>query len=157
MALETLYGSGYPDPANTPVTVLDARVAEGNNKSNVSRVEVSAAADIGSIYYLAKLPSNCILLPDSTLYHDALGTSVTLDIGDSNDPNGLASALDVAAAGNKAVMAAQNIDSYGKELWELLGYSEDPGGWLHIYATTAGAAVGGSAATMSCVLRFAVD
>lgn len=89
---------------------------------------------------LGAIPSNAIIDPNqSILWFDDLGTSITMDIGDSNDTNNLCSAIDVAtAAGNTKILASVDIANYYKPLWKLLGYTTDPGGKLTIYATFAG-------------------
>ena len=105
-------------------------------------VQIPSGTEIGSKIYLGDVPWDAILDPDlSKLHFDDAGTSVVLDIGDSNDENALADNLDVAtAAGSASLMGSVDRANYGKRLWELLGYASRPKtGKARLYATVAGA------------------
>lgn len=96
---------------------------------------VAASVGAGDTVYVAKLPSHAVLLPESTFYFDALTGASDVDFGDANDPNGLADAINMTSAGSASAMEQVDIANYGKRLWELLGYSADPGGILNLYLT----------------------
>jgi len=142
--VETLYGSGYRDPTANPHPVLDGKVTEGKVKCATSHVQMSAGAVTASVYYLCSVPSDCIPKFNSTIYHDAAGTSVTLDIS-AQIPSTLsafplAASLDISAAGSKLMLAdVDDPANGGKELWEMAGMSADPLEMLDIYAERTGA------------------
>ncbi len=155
------------------MTGLDARPVQ---KADVSRcggrirywadtVEVGAADSAASTYLLARLPSNAVITPLSNLHYDDLASSgsPTADVGVFNqegktaitdDDNLLADGVDVTAAGSTGLN--QDIANFGKQLWELLGLTKDPGVDLDIKVTLKDAAVdvGG---TVSIELYYTVD
>lgn len=157
---ETLYGSiGMTVLANTtPSRPAPQSKCGGRVYVWHETVEVTAAASVGSLYYMARLPSNSVLLPQSTVYWDDMGTGgATLDIGDANYADGLASDIAIDTASSSAGMleaAGIGIEDYGDELWEMLGYASDPGGTIDIVfkIATAAASAGG---TLTAVFIYA--
>ena len=105
--------------------------------------------------HIARIPSNAVLLPISTLYFDILGTSATVDFGDTEDPNGLATVIDVATAGNASLLEAVDIADYGQRLWELLGYTSDPGGLIDLFLTVVADIV--TSGTIKSIIYYVVD
>lgn len=148
MAVVTKYAKGFKDPNS--VALPEPVFAEGRSRVVVTGdVGITSGDSIGSKHYLGRVPSNAIILPGSTLYHGAAGTSVTYDIGVELDgtvisANALASALAIATAGNKAVTAALATGSQGKRLWEVLGLTKDPGVTYDIVGKIGGAAATGT-------------
>lgn len=160
MAVETVYGTYVTKKLLNPtngLTQFPDVMNNGGRVRNVSdTVELPASADIGSKVYLAYLPSDCVILPQSEINFDDLGTGVTLNIGDKNDDDALATAIDVStAAGKSTVLEAVDIANYGKKLWQLLGYIKDPKVMIELYASTAGAASGGG--TLSWNILYVHD
>lgn len=105
-------------------------------------VQIPSGAVVGEKIYLGDVSWDAILDPDLCKIHfDDAGTSVVLDIGDSNDDNALADNLDIAtAAGSASLMASVDRANYGKRLWQLLGYATRPkSGKARLYATIQGA------------------
>ena len=142
-------------------TISPARVstAGGRLRRWVDVVEVSAAAAIGSTYTFARLPSDCHLdCGLSTVHFDDLSTgATTLDIGDASNDDGLATDIDVnAGAGSALIAEAHPIEDYGKPLWQLLGYSADPGGTIDLVAKLAGA-VASAGGTLVFRVYYTVD
>jgi len=132
----------YAKYGATPPTLGDHRKVNGDVHVLIDKVVAAASDAVDDKLYAFKLRSNAIILPSSTVYHEAAGTSVTVNIGDDNDPDGIASLVDVASAGSFSVLEAVAVDDYGKELWELLGYSEDPKALIDVYYTIKGASTG---------------
>ena len=147
---ETLYGSlTMTNIANTtPARPAPSSLGGGRVHVWMDTVEVTAAASVGSLYYMARLPSNAVILPQSNVYWDDMGTGgATLDIGDANYADGLATDIAIdTSAGSSAFLEAEGIQNYGKMLWELLGYAADPGGTIDIALklATAAASAGGT-------------
>lgn len=98
------------------VPAIPLNVDESHGKIRTCRFDYTQVAEgaIGTVIELMKFPAGRIrfLGRESNLYHSALGTGVTLDIGwaaytafDGStvaaDPDGLDDGLDVAAAGVK--------------------------------------------------------
>ena len=50
----------------------------------------------------------------------------SLHFGDTNDPNGLVDAQDVALANSFSAMKVVALANKAKRLWEVLGYAADP-------------------------------
>jgi len=152
--MATLYSDNYTKALqNEPREAVDASQWKGRVRLMFDTIEtgITAATDI---IYAARLPSRAVILPDSTCYFDDLDVS-SMDFGDSNDPNGLMSAVDMAtAAGNASILEAHGIANYGKPLWSLLGYTADPGGELDLYYTVNDAGVDG---TLSTFIYYTID
>lgn len=94
---------------------------------------------------------------DIKVNNDALGTSVVLDLGDSNGTDGLIDGADVNATTEKTMRADGGtngftpVDDDGKELWELLGYStlEDAPALIQVDAILSGANPGTGTLTIT--------
>jgi hypothetical protein len=84
------------NPVST--NVIDMGEWGGKIRVQIDHYTTDATEVIGSTIKMAKLPVGARLL-EAILYHGALGTSVTLDLGDVNDPNRYLEAADCAAAG----------------------------------------------------------
>jgi hypothetical protein len=135
----------YAKYGATPPTVGDHRKVNGQIKVLHDTVVAVATDAVDDKLFAFKIPSNAIILPSSTVYHEGLGTSVTLNLGDATTTDGLASLVSVASAGSFSAFENVAVDDYGKEAWELLGHSEDPQGLLDVFFTIKGAAVGSTA------------
>jgi hypothetical protein len=166
MATETLYGSKVMTLiANTtpskmaPVGILGGRIRFANDK-----VEVTAGASVASTYDLARLPANARIITNlSKLHFDDFGTTaVTLDVGlygvddSTNDSvDILAENLVPTTAGSGAI-GPKTIDVYGDTIWELLGFSSDPGGMFDLRVTTVANATN-AGGTLALELAYTVD
>lgn len=119
------------------VDLVDSNLKGGRVRPATAHLVVTGAGvDINDKGFVVTLPSNCRLLPESTIYHDALGAGAAdVDFGDINDPDGLADGLDMTLAGSKSALAAILIEEYGMRLWEMLGYTSDPYRDLDLYVT----------------------
>jgi hypothetical protein len=102
------------------------------------RALTAAGIAAGDLVYLARLPSNAVILPQSAFYFDALTGANAVDFGGGNDPDGLATDIDMTTAGTALVLEAVDRANYGKKLWELLSYTEDPKTQIDLYATMNG-------------------
>ncbi|MFP4044053.1 MAG: hypothetical protein ACLFTP_05725 [Rhodosalinus sp.] len=127
----------YLDSTSTPPDPVQARgrpiyatgtVANGADDSN------------GSMYHLADLPSDCILLPE-TFFDVENDGFAQIVIGTQTDTDAL---VDQAQSSEDIVAPiAQGDANHGKRLWEVLGLAEDPGGmiglWKHAEADAGSA------------------
>lgn len=170
MAVVNLVGSRIMDGLdNVPADLADAGEAGGKVRQWIETVEVGAADTASSTYLMARLPSNAVILPQSTLYWDDLTTtgSPTMDIGVYNqtgksditdDPDALSNGHDVTSASNAGVIGgAASIANYGLPLWDhVASQTTDPVVDLDIKVTLTDAAVAGGG-TMTLVLLYAVD
>jgi len=149
------YGVNYIKTTDGNRDMIDVSVNGGRVRCSIDTYElVGATVDINDRILLAKVPSGAVILPQSTFVVDAITGLNDVDVGDANDPNGLADALDFSSAGSVAFDAIDAAD-WGKKLWELLGYTSDPGGMLDIAATCIAEPTGDG--TITLVLFYSVD
>lgn len=137
MAIVKRYGSGIVDPAT--LRRVGAINAENKPSHGFSVVGIEAGDNAGSTFPLITLPSSARLLSLSSLAHTAITGLTSLHIGLTDGTTtvaaALASALNVAGAGTKAVNAAVATANLDRRLWQLLGLSADPGRQLEIFVT----------------------
>lgn len=135
MATVSLYGSRVMTGLNTvPQSMSAPGTAHGGLRSWTETVEAGAADSTGSVYYMAKLPSNARLRGSSKLYHDTLGaTTCALDIGlypvisgqFTADADALNDGIVASTSGTKDVI--KDKANYGKQLWQhVSGLTVDP-------------------------------
>ena len=137
-----------------------AKVAGGKLLCVAFKFEVAAADDDGSIYKLAKLPSNAIPVK-CELFSDAITSGTDYDLGLYKE-SGVVADKDIFADGldpasGEAITAPLNgltnlggadpVGNVGKKLWELLGLTQAQsaaeGAYdLAITANTVGSAAG---------------
>jgi hypothetical protein len=167
MAVVTLVGSLVMDGLdNTPKDLAAPGLAGGNVRCWVDTVEVGAADTASSTYLMARLPSNCRILPASTLYWDDLTTtgSPTVDVGVFNmsgksdftdDPDALSNGHDVTSAGSGALITqGASIADYGQPLWDhIASVTSDPKTDVDIKLKLVDAAVVGGG-TMSLAIYY---
>jgi hypothetical protein len=152
MAVETIYGAFVRGKAEqTPIEMAVPGFSDAGVRNHCEKLTFTAGASVGSKGYLGKFPSNAIFLPQSKFFFGAAGAGATLNIGDSEDEGGLASVVDVSSAGSADVLEAKTAGTRIQRLWEHLGYSEDPGTEIDLYASIAGAA-----ATNSLVVELSI-
>ena len=138
-----------------PRDMIPVGKSHGRVRINIDSIEATAAMAATDRIFLAKLPSDAVLLPESTLYFDDLGTAPTLDFGDDVDPNGLATLIDASAAGNVSLLEEVDVANYGQRLWELLGHASDPGGQIDLFLTIVGDI--DAAGTITSIIFYVVD
>jgi len=146
MAVVDIYGNYVATPTQntTPKAMPTGPYAHKAPNMHFDRCEVTSGDSVGSKLYFGRFPRSAIILPQSKVFFGALGASVTLDIGDANSADGLASDIDVSAAGSGDFLEAVAAENLGKPLWELLGYASEDAAeeTLTLYGTLAGAAAG---------------
>lgn len=90
---------------------LDAGASGGEIVSIFDTYEAVAAAS-GTVINLGRSLQGKILVLNAKVYHDALGTGVTLKLGDTEDDDGIIPAAAAATAGTLEI----GIDQIGVEL-----------------------------------------
>jgi hypothetical protein len=138
MAVENVNSDLYRDYL-AGGAVPDARQVSGHVRFAVGTVAKSSGASTGSKYKLCEVPSAAIMHPD-TLFDVETWGFAQVQIGTLDDATAI---LDVAksAATTQSPFAFGDAN-HGKEFWEVLGLSADPGGTIAIYANAAAGATG---------------
>ena len=171
MAVVNLVGTKTTDLVATKQTFVDSRYHYGRVRCTFDVVECNSGdtdrdgGTAGSTYHLARLPSNAVILPSSTLYFDDIGASgATLDIGvyavdgnlvQSDDPDGINDSIAVSSAGSASVI--KDFATSATALWDYVnGELVDPGGLLDIKAELVGADTD-SAGSLALELFYVVD
>ena len=91
--------------------IIDAGIWGGKVRVQIDNYVTDATEDAGSTIKMGRLPVGATVL-EMILYHGALGATVTFDIGDENDVDRYADALDVAAAGVKETRSTDLGQTY---------------------------------------------
>jgi hypothetical protein len=143
MAVVTKYSQGYPDPTNY-------RTSKGEwsqYKSNGLYFEVAVANGDSStsVFYLGRIPSSALILPISTLYTTAITGLTSFSVGLTNElgttvANALLNAQTMASATSFSLVGNVGTTNYGKQAWQLLGLTTNPGGLLSVIGTMNAAA-----------------
>lgn len=126
--------------ADRAASTIPARTMVGADFCEVSTYECDSTAS-GVVIQMCKVAAGATLL-DLHVVFDDLGTSVTIDVGDGDDPNRYISALDVATAAGVGRLSAGTA-------------------FPHTYAAedTIDITIGGAAATgtITLVARFTMQ
>ncbi len=129
-----------------------------------STIEVAAAASAGSVYTMIRVPVSARINGLSRVAWDDLASTGSPTIGLGFKPVGanftanaaaLTDSLDVAASASSAPVV-KDIANYGKRVWELLGLSDNPGGFADVTITIAAAATN-TGGTITLSLLYTVD
>lgn len=156
MAVEDLKGVYVMAMAGlTPARAASFHHFDNPLKQLADRVAVPAAASIGSTIELGQVKSSAVLSALGFLQFGALAASTTLKVGLKDDSQValtgqtalLNAATSTASAGTMAIGAAVALADRYKPLWELAGFTADPGGVFTLVAELGGAAsTGGTVA-----------
>jgi hypothetical protein len=149
MAVVTVYGTGYKDPAS--LATVDATLGEGRVVSLNSKATVTNGDSAASVYYLGRVPSNAIILPGSRLDNGAV-TGASASLGFKTATAALIPASSIATAGTIG-MTALTPATLNNRAWQLAGFSSDPGGMLDVILTLTVAAT--ATAAVNCCLIYA--
>lgn len=142
MAVVEKKGEAYPDV--TKFAPVSQRHADPRIHMLTGNFAIANGDSIGSKLWLGKVPTDAVILAESTIHHTAVTGVTDLDVGlkysVTDDPDILADGLTIAAAGTKSMTAAVSVANMSKRVWELLGLSSDPGGVADLYMTLNAAA-----------------
>jgi hypothetical protein len=139
MAVVSTKSSAYAQgPAGaTKYVPVDNRFTAGAVRVAAGVVANAAGDSQNSVYLLAKLPSNAVLLPQTTLDLQDLGFAAC-KLGVTGAITGLLTVADVSALSAVSTPIAIFGAKWNKPLWEACGLSADPGGDLDIIVTCDG-------------------
>lgn len=150
MAVVTKYGTGYKDPAS--LLQVDAVYAEARVRAICSKIDIANGDSIASLYYVGKVPSNAIILPNSAFYFPAIAGVTILNVGFTGALQALINTQDITTAGSQTIAGKGTVTPANmiKRAWELAGLTSDPGGMLDVVASL------GAAATAAGSVMFAL-
>lgn len=151
MPVVTKYSNAARDPATAKTP--KGMDTEGTVKSLFAQLAVANGDSANSVFYFGKLPSNARILPDSHLHTTAItGAAINIGFAVNALPAALSAAQSLAAAGSFALIPAVTVANQVKKVWQLAGYTSDPGTMIDIIGTlTAGATAAG---TFNINLRY---
>lgn len=134
MAVVELKSDLYRDPS-TLGAIPDSKFTNGRYWTMTGTVTNASDDSTGSTYLICELPSDCLLHEDTVFDVENFGFA-QIRIGTLDDNDALVSAAKSAATSQSP--KAFGDANHGKELWEMLGLSEDPGGVIGLYAHAVG-------------------
>lgn len=148
----------------TPVVFNSPRVDGGFERIEVATAAITDTNSIGSTYRMFRVPSNAVMT-DLRIYSPDIGTTTIADIGlyaaDGGavvDADFFASAVslkDGALNGTDVLheSAVFSIANSGKELWDALALTSDPGVFYDVTLTLTAAA--DATGTVKLIGRYA--
>lgn len=152
------YLSMYGDPATVPAPLVKSSKKGGRVRSMLDTLTVpKESLDAGAVIFIARVPANAVLKTSSAVHHEAITSAADWDVGDENAPTGLLDAADLSSAGITALLSDVAPADLGKELWELLGYTANPGGTIDLYATCNTASTHTGNKSISFEIDYVVD
>ena len=165
MAVVNLVGTKTTDLVAAKQTFVDSRYHYGRVRSTFDVVTTNSDDSVNSTYHLARLPSNAVILPSSTIYFDDVGgSSATADIGvyavdgnlvNADDVDALNDGIAISSAGSASVI--KDFATSATALWDYVASEEvDPGGLLDIKVAVLDAAID-SAGQIALELFYVVD
>ena len=150
------YGDQYTKTVDGSREFIDVAKWHGRVRLVTDHKALTAAGVANNdLLFVAKLPSHCVILPQSTVYFDALTGANDVDFGDATNPDALCDAVDMTSAGSSSLLEQIDRANYGKKLWELLGMSSDPKTQIDLYFTMKGELTADG--DLSVVILYTVD
>jgi len=165
MAVVNLVGTKTTNLVAAIPKIVDSRYHYGRVRSTFDVVTTNSDDSVNSTYHLARLPSNAVILPSSTIYFDNVGGSgATADIGvyavdgnlaNADDVDAINDGISIATAGSASVI--KDFATSATALWAYVnGETSDPGGLLDIKVAVLDAAVD-AAGQIALELFYVVD
>lgn len=130
------YATEYPQDQSTGH--ISSKYTAGRVRHHGASIVVAGDETAEDRVYCGALPSNCVLLPISSIFVTALTASVADIGGDAVGKDKIVDGLSTATAGQKALFSGTNgvgPSLLNKPLWQVLGFSADPGGMIDIWLT----------------------
>ena len=151
-----------------PIAVLDSRFSYGKLRVSVDTVTPGTTDAAGSTYHLARIPSNAIILPTSTIYWDDLDNTndamlnvglwatkenwnaITAELTAGYDVDALTNGLDCTSASSASLISDHTAGIL--PAWDhMASVTADPGGMLDIKVSILDAAINNAAEITLCV------
>lgn len=138
MPVVARYTAGYPNPNAGFSAVGELSMLKVNG--SLFDIPVDATDDATSVHYLARIPSNALILPISTLLTPGIAGMTQYSVGLTNlkgttVANALVNAQSLVSAGNVSLVGNIAAANRRRRAWQLLGLASDPGGLLHVIGT----------------------
>jgi hypothetical protein len=111
--MSSVKGSNFTNITADPVVKTSSQYAHGKLRIQYDSYEASSLANPSDIS-VARLPAGAVVY-DIIIHHDALGTSVTLAVGDSGSATRYIGATAAATAGKIVMSEDGSIDGFGYE------------------------------------------
>ena len=156
-----------------PIAVVDSRFSYGKLRVSVDTVTTASDDSATSTYHLARIPSNAIILPTSTLYWDDLASSgsptldlglwatkenwntVTAELSAGYDVDALSNGHDCTSASSASIIADHTNGIL--PAWDhMASVSKDPGGMLDVKVSILDAAIN-TAGQVTLCLHYVVE
>ena len=147
----TRNGQGYANPNATATNPLAISGQFGSPHSHaiISTISVGSSDSATSIYNVGWIPTQAVIDPASLVYssNNITGlTSMSCGFGANPQvanplgswaalPTALVNAEDWHSGTSFSLVADLSEANYGKQVWQLLGLSLDPGGVVAVYCT----------------------
>jgi hypothetical protein len=142
MAVVTRYSNSYPSPLNPQSWSMGSVALEAMSftKTASFSVAMTNGDSVGSVYRLARLPSQAIIKPSSTLYCPGVAGATSISVGLDNTlglvaAGALANAVNIAAGGSFSLVSAVASQNYLQRVWQLLGLGSDPSAMIDVLMT----------------------
>lgn len=160
----TQFSNVFPGASGTPTKVdpieLGGRVRTAVAELNGS--ELDSNLSDGDLLKLTKLPKNASIV-DIHVHSSGVSGMTDEDIGDSNDRDGLMDGLDLSSDGvtklsddNGGTNGFDPVNDYAKELWDVLGYSDEKAAPAQIQVEVQSSGATGSG-NLTVVFFYTVD
>lgn len=111
--MASVKGANFTNLTADPIVKIGAGEFSGKVRVQYDSYEASSLAS-GSDISVARLPKGAIVY-DVVIHHDALGSGVTLAVGDSSDADRYITATAAATAGKVVMSEDGAIDGFGYE------------------------------------------
>jgi len=111
--MASVKGSNFTNITADPVVKTSSQYAHGKLRIQYDSYEASSLVS-GSDISVARLPKGAVVY-DVIVHHDALGSGVTLSVGDSGSATRYVGATAAATAGKVVMSEDGNIDGFGYE------------------------------------------
>ena len=156
-----------PNATLRSIVKLDTLQVKAERAATIldSTISVPSGSAAGYEIVFARIPTGARIHGTSRIFWDDLGTSTspTLGLGFKSvqgsittNTTAMATGLALATAQPQGVIVFSDHVNSGRTVWELLGLSADPGGFVDVIGTTASASTDATGdVTMS--LAYSVD
>lgn len=138
--------------------MVDSTYKGARKRVSIAHVTLPATnPQIGDTALLVRLPSHCVLLPSSMIHHPAIAGATDCDVGAANNPDRLVDGQSLITAGDRKIIQVPTRDEFNKRLWDLLGYTTDPGGLIDISLTFNAAGTSGAIREFTAIFEYTLD
>lgn len=139
----------------------DGRQAGGKVHNYLEKVTVTIGEVAGTLYYVAKLPKEAVLLPTTRFWNDGGAVTGTFDFGDSSNIDALID-NNAGSAATSVPWETWTIGTYantGLALWEQIGYAtaDAAPAEIELYVTLVGSTQAAADAELVFNIQYTTD